>query len=88
MFYELKKFVGLLLNCNPNVLSLLWLKPSGIIYENAWGGKFIPTLPGSLRAFDTPRGTRSRAGGEALRGDEFGVSPAMMDQQVFANISQ
>lgn len=37
VFYELKKFIGLLLNCNPNVLSLLWLKPNGIIYENAWG---------------------------------------------------
>ena len=39
VFYELKKFVGLLLNCNPNVLSLLWLKPNGIIYENAWGAR-------------------------------------------------
>ena len=37
VFYELKKFVGLLLNCNPNVLSLLWLKPNGIIYESSIG---------------------------------------------------
>ena len=37
VFYELKKFVGLLLNCNPNVLSLLWVKPNGIIYESALG---------------------------------------------------
>jgi hypothetical protein len=37
VFYELKKFVGLLLNCNPNVLSLLWLKPNGIIYESSVG---------------------------------------------------
>jgi uncharacterized protein len=37
VFYELKKFVGLLLNCNPNVLSLLWLKPTGIIYESSLG---------------------------------------------------
>ena len=37
VFYELKKFINLLLNCNPNVLSLLWLKPNGIIYENAFG---------------------------------------------------
>ena len=37
VFYELKKFIGLLLNCNPNVLSLLWLKPNGIIYEHAVG---------------------------------------------------
>src|SRR5438552_18597557 len=34
VFYELLKFVGLLLNCNPNVLSLLWLKPNGIIYRS------------------------------------------------------
>lgn len=39
VFYELRKFIGLLLNCNPNVLSLLWLKPSGIIYENALGAR-------------------------------------------------
>ncbi len=39
VFYELKKFVGLLLNCNPNVLSLLWLKPNGIIHESALGQK-------------------------------------------------
>jgi hypothetical protein len=39
VFYELRKFIGLLLNCNPNVLSLLWLKPNGIIYENALGAR-------------------------------------------------
>jgi hypothetical protein len=37
VFYELKKFVGLLLNCNPNVLSLLWVKQNGIIYESSLG---------------------------------------------------
>jgi|KBSSwiStaDraftv2_1062776.scaffolds.fasta_scaffold163040_1 hypothetical protein len=37
VFYELRKFIGLLLNCNPNVLSLLWLKPNGIIYESPLG---------------------------------------------------
>ncbi len=37
VFYELRKFIGLLLNCNPNVLSLLWLKSSGIIYESPLG---------------------------------------------------
>jgi uncharacterized protein len=37
VFYELRKFVGLLLNCNPNVLSLLWLKPNGIIHETPLG---------------------------------------------------
>jgi len=30
VFYELRKFIELLLNCNPNVLSLLWLKPNGM----------------------------------------------------------
>ena len=39
VFYEVRKFVGLLLHCNPNVLSLLWLKPTGIIYENATGAR-------------------------------------------------
>lgn len=39
VFYELRKFIGLLLNCNPNVLSLLWLKPNGIIYESELGGR-------------------------------------------------
>ena len=39
VFYELRKFIGLLLNCNPNVLSLLWLKPNGIIHENALGSR-------------------------------------------------
>lgn len=39
VFYELRKFVGLLLNCNPNVLSLLWLEPNGIIYESAIGAR-------------------------------------------------
>lgn len=37
VFYELKKFIGLLLNCNPNVLSLLWLKPNQVIYESRLG---------------------------------------------------
>lgn len=37
VFYELRKFIGLLLNCNPNVLSLLWLKPTGVIYESPLG---------------------------------------------------
>ncbi len=37
VFYELRKFIDLLLNCNPNVLSLLWLKPNGIIYESPIG---------------------------------------------------
>ena len=39
VFYELRKFIGLLLNCNPNVLSLLWLKPNGIIHETSLGAR-------------------------------------------------
>ena len=39
VFYELRKFVGLLLNCNPNVLSLLWVKPNGIIFESPLGDR-------------------------------------------------
>ncbi len=37
VFYELRKFIGLLLNCNPNVLSLLWVKPNGVIFESPPG---------------------------------------------------
>ena len=37
VFYELRKFIGLLLNCNPNVLSLLWLPDNGVIYESEIG---------------------------------------------------
>lgn len=37
VFYELRKFIGMLLNCNPNVLSLLWLKPNQVVYENPLG---------------------------------------------------
>jgi RNA repair pathway DNA polymerase beta family len=43
VFYELRKFIGLLLNCNPNVLSLLWLKPNGIIYESELGARLRET---------------------------------------------
>jgi hypothetical protein len=39
VFYELRKFIGLLLNCNPNVLSPLWLKPNGIIFESELGAR-------------------------------------------------
>ncbi|HSE26314.1 MAG TPA: nucleotidyltransferase domain-containing protein [Pyrinomonadaceae bacterium] len=39
VFYELRKFVGLLLNCNPNVLSFLWVKANGIIFEGPLGAK-------------------------------------------------
>lgn len=39
VFYEIRKMVSLLLNCNPNVLSLLWLKDNQLIYANALGNR-------------------------------------------------
>ena len=39
VFYEVRKLVSLLLNCNPNVLSLLWLKDNSIIYAHMLGIK-------------------------------------------------
>jgi hypothetical protein len=39
--YELRKYVRLLENGNPNVLSLLWLKESLYIYRDAWGHLLI-----------------------------------------------
>ena len=55
VFYELRKFIGLLLNCNPNVLSLLWLKPNGIIYENELGARLGTSRKSDCEgsAFDT-----------------------------------
>lgn len=35
--YEIKKFVGLLLKCNPNVLSLLWLPKRHLVFEHELG---------------------------------------------------
>lgn len=35
--YELRKFIGLLLNCNPNVMSLLWLEPKNYIFRDRIG---------------------------------------------------
>ena len=58
VFYELRKFVGLLLNCNPNVLSLLWLKPNGIIYENVLGSR----LRGNRGLFVTKKAYHSFSG--------------------------
>jgi hypothetical protein len=37
VFYEIRKMIGLLLQCNPNVLSVLWLKPNGVIWEHPLG---------------------------------------------------
>ncbi len=37
VFYEVRKMVSLLLNCNPNVLSLLWLKDNKVIYKSLLG---------------------------------------------------
>src|SRR6185436_16125423 len=35
--YEIRKFIGLLLKCNPNVLSMLWIDEQHIIYEHELG---------------------------------------------------
>jgi hypothetical protein len=35
--YELRKFMGLLLKCNPNVLSLLWLPEKHVLFEHPLG---------------------------------------------------
>src|ERR1043165_9239253 len=35
--YEVRKFIGLLLKCNPNVLSLLWIDDQHIIYQHKLG---------------------------------------------------
>jgi hypothetical protein len=35
--YEVRKFIGLLLKCNPNVLSLLWLPGRHLIYQHELG---------------------------------------------------
>lgn len=35
--YEIKKFTGLLLKCNPNVLSLLWLPKHHLVFEHELG---------------------------------------------------
>ena len=35
--YEIRKFMGLLLKCNPNVLSLLWLPEQHVIFEHELG---------------------------------------------------
>jgi uncharacterized protein len=35
--YEVRKFIGLLLKCNPNVLSLLWLPDKHILFEHPLG---------------------------------------------------
>lgn len=39
--YEFKKFVGLLLKANPNVLSLLWLKENHYIEKHTYGKMLI-----------------------------------------------
>jgi predicted nucleotidyltransferase len=36
VFYEFRKFISLLLNSNPNVLSMLWMRPEHHIIRNAW----------------------------------------------------
>lgn len=35
--YEIRKFIGLLLKCNPNVLSMLWLPDHHLLYKHPLG---------------------------------------------------
>jgi hypothetical protein len=35
--YEIRKFIGLLLKCNPNVLSLLWVPDRHLVFEHKLG---------------------------------------------------
>ena len=39
--YEFTKFVSLLLKCNPNVMSLLWLKDNHYIERHPWGWMLV-----------------------------------------------
>lgn len=39
--YEVRKFIGLLLKCNPNVLSMLWLPDRHMIYCDSAGRQLI-----------------------------------------------
>ncbi len=39
--YEIRKMFSLLLQGNPNVLSMLWLRPQDYIYLNDWGRRII-----------------------------------------------
>lgn len=41
VFYEIQKFISLLLQGNPNVLSLLWNSPKHILYRDAAGQQLI-----------------------------------------------
>ena len=48
VFYELRKFIGLLLQCNPNVLSLLWLKTAASFTSARWDDCCAKTATSSL----------------------------------------
>jgi uncharacterized protein len=39
--YEIRKFVSLLYQSNPNVLSLLWLEPHHYILRTEWGDRLV-----------------------------------------------
>ncbi len=41
VFYETRKFIGLLLKANPNVLSLLWLPERYLLFKNVFGQMLI-----------------------------------------------
>lgn len=52
--YEVRKLFRLLLQANPNVLCLLWLRPEHYLYQNYWGTELVRSrdLFSSLRAYD------------------------------------
>lgn len=41
VWYEIRKMISLLLQGNPNVLSLLWTRPQERLYVNEWGARII-----------------------------------------------
>ncbi len=53
--YEIRKILVLLMRGNPNVLSLLWLKPEHYIFKTAWGQHLIDkrNLFSTLAAYDS-----------------------------------
>ncbi|MGH7166785.1 MAG: nucleotidyltransferase domain-containing protein [Nitrospiraceae bacterium] len=52
--YEVRKLFRLLLQANPNVLGLLWLRPDHYLYSNYWGTRLVKERDrfSSLRAYD------------------------------------
>lgn len=72
--YELRKMLVLLSRGNPNVLSLLWLKPEHYIFKSAWGEELINRreLFSTIAAYDSfcgyAIGQLKKAGAKSARG--------------------